>query len=276
MATVSNSRDDRLGSHSWLPKANSMNGALSIMAPRAAVERPPCSLNGADWGTSDAKQLTAQDMLDEIVPHKEKIKDPQALFNQLCAHQPKFANFPWDLERHKSRFSRIQTVVRRMKWASDTDKKPLAEARAMCGTPTHYPNGKPVWRGLEAANQLDQDLVNGLVESNMLPSDVFDMHDCHKEFGVKRLGQRLDQLREKAKPHGENPMQAASKRAKKELKEKRKVKDCPQLSRRGSVKACSNEQLTHQSKICDVNPARPCCTAATGLLTSIVCNVNDN
>lgn len=210
-------------------------------APKGAPKRPPCSLNGADWGASDAKQLIAQDMLDEIVPYKEKIKDPKALFDKLYSHQPEFADFPWDLDRYKARFGRIQTAVKRMKWSSDTDKKLLAEARALYGTPTHYPTGKPVWRGSKAAAQLDQDLEDGLVEPNMEPSEVFDMHSCYKEFGLKRLGQRLDQLKEKAKPYGENPMQTAAKRAKKEMKEKRKVKPRPELSRRGSVDAYNNE-----------------------------------
>ena len=173
-------------------------------------------------------------MLDELVPYKERIKDPEALFNHMYRGQPEFDDFPWDLERYKARFSRIQTVVRRMKWSADKDKDALAEARAMYGEPTHYPNGKPVWRGSEAAKQLDADLVAGLLD-DMEPSEVFDMHECYKPFGLKRLGQRLDYFREKAKPYGENPQQAAANRAKRAKQEQRKVKPRPNISRKGSV-----------------------------------------
>ena len=37
--------------------------------------RPPASLNGADWGSSEAKHLMAQDMLDGLVPIDQPIAD---------------------------------------------------------------------------------------------------------------------------------------------------------------------------------------------------------
>ena len=43
------------------------------MPTRAAAiktndDRPPVSLNGADWASSDAKHLIVQDMMDGLVP----------------------------------------------------------------------------------------------------------------------------------------------------------------------------------------------------------------
>ena len=178
-------------------------------------------------------------MLDGLVSFEEKINDVEGLFEEMYAHQPEFANFPWDLERYKARFQRIQTAVKRLKWAAKYDKECLAEARTIYGIPTHYPNGKPVWRGSNAAKQLDQDLVNGFLDDKD-PLEVFEMHECYKEFGVKRLGQRLDQLKESAKPYGENPMQTAANRAKKEKKDRSKLKNRPEISRLGTVEAYNN------------------------------------
>lgn len=88
--------------------------------------RPPVSLNGADWVTSDAKRLMAQDMMDGLVP-VDPTKDAAKLFEEMHAHQPEFADFPFDRERHKGRVSRLQKVARNMQWSAKCDKECLAE-----------------------------------------------------------------------------------------------------------------------------------------------------
>jgi hypothetical protein len=103
------------------------------MPPRrkkdTSIPRPPVSLNGADWGTSDAKHLMIQDMLDGLVPVDEKIKDIKKLFDDMYAHQPEFADFPFDDERYTNRVKSIQACVKRLQWAAQYDKTCLAEAR---------------------------------------------------------------------------------------------------------------------------------------------------
>ena len=201
--------------------------------------RPPASLNGADWRSSDAKQLMTQDMLDGLVPFDEKIKDIKVLYDTMYAHQPQFADFPFDEARYKSRVSRIQATVKRMKWAALYDKQCLAEARQKYGTPTHDPIGRPVWRGSEAARQLDEDMANNL-HKTMKIRELWESKDVYKPFGPERFEKRVDQKKEAAKPYGENPMQTAAKRAKKEKRNKAKTKDRPEISRKGTVNAYNN------------------------------------
>jgi hypothetical protein len=99
--------------------------------------RPPVSLNGADWGTSDAKHLIIQDMLDGLVPVDENIKDVRRLFEDMYAHQPEFADFTFDEKCYKARIKGIQAAVKRLQWADQYDTTCLAHA---------IPRGAPRWQ----------------------------------------------------------------------------------------------------------------------------------
>ena len=202
------------------------------------AQRPPPALNGADWRTSDAKQLIVQDMLDGLVPYKEPIKDTNKLFHVMHAGRPEFKDFPCDEERHKTRFSRLQEVVRRLRWAALYDEVCLEEARELYPVPTHGPTGVPLWEGSAADSRLEEDMAEGL-HLQMKPKKLFATRPEYKEFGLKRFTKRIDQKREAAKPCGENPMQTAAKREqkekKKEKKEKARVKDRQEMSRRGEI-----------------------------------------
>lgn len=207
--------------------------------------RPPASLNGADWGTSDAKHLIVQDMLDGLVPYDEKIKDVKKLFDDMYAHQPEFVNFPFDEQRYKDRIKRIQDAVKKLKWARDTDSLLLAEARAKFGFPDKDPTGKKVWRGSEAAKLLDEDMAAGkhLVEG-FKPSKLWEERPEYKDFSKRRFSKRIDQKKEAAKPYGKNPQQAAddNQKNKKNAKGKgRKLKDRPDISRKGVADTYSND-----------------------------------
>ena len=114
------------------------------------LDRPPASLNGADWGASDAKNLIAQDLLDNIVPCAERIEDIKQLFDELYAHQPEFKDFPFDEPRYRARIERLQTVVRRLKWSANYDKQCLAEAQANYPQQMHGPTGTIPWANSEA------------------------------------------------------------------------------------------------------------------------------
>ena len=205
-------------------------------SPQEPAPRPPVSLNGAEWGSSAAKRLIAQDMLDNLVPCDEAIVDVKALFEKMYENQPEFADFPFDIDRYKARISRLQKVVKKMKWASVYDKECLADYRTAFPQQSHGPTGKPLWRNSEADRLLKQDMADGLHET-MYPRDLFATRVEYQAFGKTRFAKRIDQYREAAKPHGMNPMQAAAKKAK---KEKKVIKDRPAISRLGSVESYSN------------------------------------
>ena len=107
----------------------------------------------------------------------------------------------------------------------------LAEARAVYPKQMHGPTGKMLRHGSEAARLLDIDMANGL-HKQMKPSELRATRECYQAFSPKRFSQRIDQKREAAKPYGMNPMQAA---AKKEEKDRSKIKNRPDKSRKESV-----------------------------------------
>ena len=205
----------------------------------ASARRPPPSLNGADWGSSDAKHLIIQDMLDGLVPVHENIKNVKHLFDEMYAHQPEFANFPFDEGRYKDRIKRLQTVVKRLKWAANYDRECLAEARALYPKQSQGPTGKPLWRDSEAAAKLAEDMANNL-HLQMTPKELFETRECYKPFGKRRFSKRIDQVKEALKPYGTNPMQAAAKKEDRKRKSRNKVKNRPECSRRGIVQPYGN------------------------------------
>lgn len=197
--------------------------------------RPPVSLNGADWGSSDAKHLIVQDTMDGLAPCGEKIKDVGKLFEEMCAHQPEFKDFPCDRERHKSRIERIQKALARLKWSANCDKKCLIDARKVHPKRTHGPTGTVLQEGSEAARCLAIAMENGEhLVPNFKPGTLWASKACHRQFSKRRFSKRIDQLREAAKPHGENPQQTASEREKKQIK---KIKNRPKFSRIGTISA---------------------------------------
>ena len=199
-------------------------------------ERPPAALNGADWGSSAAKHLIVQDMMDGLVPYNERIRDYKDLYDKLYAHQPEFQDFPFDLERYRDRITRIQKAVKRLKWAADYDEKCLAEARQVYPTRTHGPTGTILWQGSEADKWLEIDMAANK-HKEMKPSELRLTRDCYQLFSPKRFSKRIDQKREAAKPYGLNPMQAAAKR---EQKQKMKIKNRPNISRSGTISPYDN------------------------------------
>ena len=198
--------------------------------------RPPCSLNGADWGSSDAKHLIVQDMMDGLVPYNERIQNIRHLYDTMYAHQPEFCDFPFDEERYRTRIARIQKVVKRLKWACDYEAKCLAEARAVYPKQTHGPTGRILWEDSEADKFLEIDMTAGKHEQ-MKPSQLRATRECYKLFSTRRFSKRIDQKREAAKPYGCNPLQAAAKR---EQKQKKKVKNRPHLSRSEDTEPYNN------------------------------------
>ena len=60
--------------------------------------------------------------------------------------------------------------------------------------------------------------------------------EVYGEFSKKRFAKRIDQNREASKPYGANPMQAA---AKKNVKEMKKLKNRPDISRLTTEGVCA-------------------------------------
>lgn len=207
----------------------------------AAADKPPASLNGAQWISSPAKHLMTQDMLDGLVPVSEKVKNIFRLWVTMYAHQPEFKDFPYEESRFKSRLEALQKSIGRLAWAARYDNQCLLQAKAAYPDPTHGPTGVPLWRDSDAAKQLDHDMAWGLHET-MTPSELRATNlEVYGPFTKKRFAKMIDQKREASKPYGANPMQAAAKKA---AKDKKRVRNRPEISRiaAAGVNAYVNEE----------------------------------
>lgn len=192
------------------------------------ADRPPVSLNDAKWIGSPAKHLMTQDMLDGLVPVEEKIKNVFKLYSTMYAHQPEFKDFPFEESRYKGRIEALQKSIQRLAWAARYDDECFLQAKAKYPDQTHGPTGVPLWRGSDAEKQLDHDMAWGL-HDEMTPQELRATNlEVYGPFNKKRFAKRIDQKREAAKPYGANPMQAAAKKAVKDLK---KIKNRPDISR---------------------------------------------
>lgn len=220
--------------------ANRLEEALSKEDPDHQIHfnRPDCSVDGAQWGNSEAKKIMFQDLLDGLVP-LEKMRDVEKLFNQMHAGPPEFKEFPFDKENCEGRFSRLQTTVRRLRWAAAYDEECTKEAREKFPRQTHYSNGKKIWRGSEADAELAKAMEKKVQEQDgFKPLQLWKTKGCYQQFSKTRFSKRVDQLREAAKPHGENPMQTAAKKKKK--KKMVKVKPRPEISRASTTAVYMN------------------------------------
>ena len=183
---------------------------------RSKIDRPPASLNKEKWQYSEARKIIAQDMIDGIVPIDEKIKDTRKLYEELYAHLPEFNDFPFDKTRYDTRVKSLQGIVTKLKWAAQYDAEAFAHDRAIHPASTHGHTGTLLWKGSEADNWLKVDMNSGLHNvPNFKPQELRMTRDCYQQFSKRRFSKRVDQLRQRAKPFGKTPGQAASKREKK-------------------------------------------------------------
>lgn len=228
-----NRKINKLFSVAGLPvSAQTLSFFASIMptakAKLAPYDKPPVSLGGEQWINSEAKHLMIQDMLDGLVPCDQKIKNVFKLWKDFYAHQPQFKNFPYEESRFRSRLEALQKSVKRLTWAARYDHACLLEAKAIFPDETHGPTGEILWRESEADKLLDSDMSEEK-HLEMAPSELRDTRPEYKFFTPKRFAKRIDQKREAAKPYGANPMQVAAKKA---ARDRKKVRNRPELSRR--------------------------------------------
>lgn len=58
------------------------------------VEATAKSTKKLDWGASAAKQLMAQDMMDDLVPVWSEIQDKKKLYDDMYRGTPEFEDWP--------------------------------------------------------------------------------------------------------------------------------------------------------------------------------------
>ena len=64
----------------------------------APKPKPKATLNNADWKSSDAKKLMAQDVIDGLIPLTGHV-DVREMYDSLYKDHPLFKNFPFVQDR---------------------------------------------------------------------------------------------------------------------------------------------------------------------------------
>jgi len=161
------------------------------------VERPPATLNGADWRNSTAKQLVAQDVIDGLIPLEGDI-DVLAIFNDLYADHSFFANFPFDETRYKSRFESIRKAVKRLQQWAQYDSEKITEDLTLHPPPATNIKGELRWKGSEAESFLKEDMEQG-IHLQLKPSEFRQTREAYKLFGLKVFRKHIDQAKQSKK-----------------------------------------------------------------------------
>jgi hypothetical protein len=86
---------------------------MSSTRSNPGQDRPPATLNNAVWRTSKAKQLVAQDIIDNEIPLVGPF-DVEEVFNRLYAGHTFFQNFPFDKDRYKDRIERLRNAMSKL------------------------------------------------------------------------------------------------------------------------------------------------------------------
>ena len=158
----------------------------------------------ARWNTSMAKQCMVQDMLDGTVPTNEAIVDPHKLYFEFYADHPYFKDFPYkDGVDWEKRIRSAQQEVFKYQSHAKTDKEALDHDRQIHPVPTHYPNGKPLWRNSLADAVLDLDMANGEHLRKKPQELLASRPNIYFPFGSSRLRRRIRQKLHDVKEYGE-------------------------------------------------------------------------
>ena len=220
----------------------------SIMAPNppppaaaapTAAAAPAAPSKKVAWRCSEAKQIMVQDMMDGIVPVKEKIKDPERLYRELYGDREEFADYPYT-KNVPSRISRLQATVGKMGDAATKDNADFLVDRARNPASSVGYNGRVLWKGSEADRMLKIDMAAGK-HLRMHPRELKAERPLvyTEAFTVDRIAKRIDQLKEqKAKPYGATPGQIRSKASKK--KAKQLPHGIKEKSRKGTIDPYNN------------------------------------
>ena len=181
------------------------------------------------WRSSEAKQIMAQDMMDGLIPVDEPIRNPERMYNTMYGDRPEFATFPYN-HNVPGRIARLQATVNKMGSVARSDSEAFLRDRARNpqSTPVGY-NGRLLWKGHEADARLKEDIAAGK-HLELLPSELCATYAGYDAFGAERLGKRINQLVEKAKPYG----------AKKGQKNRKLPRGVPEKSRKDTHEGYNN------------------------------------
>lgn len=164
-------------------------------------QRPPATLNRADWRTSKAKQLVAQDVIDGLIPMEGEI-DVEAIFNEHYVGHSFFKDFPFDKIRYKDRFTSIQKAVKKHKDWAQCDSEKFLQDRALHPPADKNIRGELRWKGSEAQQFLKVDMEQGL-HLQMKPRELHKTRDAYKLFGERVFQQHIDQQKQSVKEFDE-------------------------------------------------------------------------
>ena len=178
-------------------------------------KRPPASLNGANWGTSDARNLIGQDIIDGNVPPMGVPFDPKDFFDRLYAGHSFFKDFPFDHVHYKGPIESLQTILDSKGMWAQYDEDALAQDLAKRPPKTHNIRGELRWDGSKAQKTLAKDLEEGFTDG-MKPRELW----CHpdrpeyREFGLTVFRKHFDQRKQLNKPFDATPGQAKKNKSK--------------------------------------------------------------
>jgi len=164
-------------------------------------QRPPASLNNADWRYSKAKQLVSQDLIDGLIPLEGHF-DAKEIFKEHYEGHEFFKNFPFDQERYTARIERIRKAIAKLQTWAEYDSQKLLEDLAKQPRPEKNIRGELRWDGSEAQELLKLDMEHGL-HLQMKPSKLRDTRAAYKLFGIRVFQQHIDQAKTAAKDYDE-------------------------------------------------------------------------
>lgn len=193
---------------------------------------PPAPQKPPSWFHSKAKKIMTQDMIDGLVPVKEKIKNYKQLYESFYGDHEEFRDFPWHDVNVPSRIKRLQATIANLGDSWKKDEAAMKHDKILHPKPTHGYNGLLLWAGSKADQSLREDLeANKHLE---LPSaELFASRPEYKDFGQTRFVKRIDQLKEAAKEFGKTPGQNRSTTGK-------LPRGCPEESRKGKLEPWKN------------------------------------
>jgi DNA-binding MarR family transcriptional regulator len=169
------------------------------------MERPPATLNGADWRTSEAKQLVAQDIIDGEIPMEGHI-DVDKIFHRLYEGHKFFNNFPFDETRYKSLIESLRKAIKRLKHWADYDSNKVLEDLAK-----HPPTAQNIraelrWDGSDAQKLLKQDMDNGLISATTKPKEFRETRPEYQLIAVRVFQKHINQAKQNSKGYDEVTM----------------------------------------------------------------------
>lgn len=166
------------------------------------------NLNDAKWFGSAAKDVMAQDFIDEILPLEGPL-DSKDIFQNLYAGHPDFKDFPYEKDIYDGRLKNLQKAVRTRRDNAMMDAAALVHDRKKFPSCSHNDKGEPNWKGSEAEFWLRIDMDDEK-HLNMKPSQLRDSRECYKVFTYHRFSKKIDQIKQSEKEFGSTPGQHRS------------------------------------------------------------------